>query len=83
MALFYKAANPRSAQRLRAQAKISGPDEAGATEKSQPRTFRAKRYSLRKKVAEKGAEDVELDPLQTRTRPAEVALSVNSTLRNE
>ena len=75
--------NRESTPGWRGPAKVSDGEESGAIANSQSRTFKVARYCVRKKAEEKDVEDVELDPLQTRTRPAEVALSENSTLRNE
>ena len=67
--------NRKGATHCRGSAKILDVDEAGAATKFQSQTFKGARYCVLKKV--------EVDPLQARRGPMEVAPWDNSALRNE
>ena len=69
--LLYNAMNRRIKPRWRGPAKISDIAETGVTVKFQSLTFKAARYSVRKKSERRDSEDVEMDPLQTQMSTTE------------
>ena len=80
--LLYKVINRKCAPRRRDPANISDTDETGATAKFHLQTFKVARSYVREKAKAKYVEDMESDPLQTRTGSAEAAPWVDSALRN-
>ena len=72
-ALFYGTTNRRIAPRWQGPATILDIDET--------QTFKVARYPVRYEAEEKDAEDLELDPLQTRRGSVEASPRGRSTLR--
>ena len=79
-ALCYGAMNRKGAPRGRGSAEILDVDGSGANAEFQSRTFKVARCCGREGAEKK---DVELDPLQNRVWPVEVAPRESGTLRNE